>query len=207
MVNSEKFWNKAAEKYAKSPIKDMNAYNKSMALTKTRLSQDDNVLEFGCGTGSTALLLADSVNHIIASDISGNMIEIAKAKAQDQQIENVSFVKGTLSDNSLRKNSFDAIMAFNILHLIEDLPQTIARIDELLKPQGLFISKTVCMAEKSRLWAILLPIMRAIGLAPYVRLMKIRELENFITSKGFEIIETGNYPASPPSRFIIARKR
>ena len=207
MVNSEKFWNKAAEKYAKSPIKDMNAYNKTLELTKNHLSQDDNVLEFGCGTGSTALLLADSVNHIIASDISGNMIEIAKAKAQDQQIENVSFVKGTLSDNSLRKNSFDAIMAFNILHLIEDLPQTIARIDELLKPQGLFISKTVCMAEKSRLWAILLPIMRAIGLAPYVRLMKIRELENFITSKGFEIIETGNYPASPPSRFIIARKR
>jgi len=39
-------------------------------------------LEFGCGTGSTALLHASFVKHMTATDISDEMIEIAKQKAK-----------------------------------------------------------------------------------------------------------------------------
>ena len=77
MPNDAKFWDKIAAKYAKSPIKNMEAYNQTMDRTKSHLAKDDSVLEVGCGTGSTALLLADSVQHITASDISANMIDIA----------------------------------------------------------------------------------------------------------------------------------
>ena len=40
------------------------------------------VLEFGCGTGGTAIIHAPYVKHIRAIDISGNMIAIAKGKAE-----------------------------------------------------------------------------------------------------------------------------
>jgi len=46
--------------------------------------------------------------------------------------------------------------------------------------------------------------MQWLGKAPYVRFMEIAELEHIISSEGFKIIETGNYP--PPSRYIVARK-
>ena len=36
--------------------------------------------------------------------------------------------------------------------------------------------------------------------------MKVAELEDTILGAGFEIIEAGFYPASPPSRFIVARR-
>ena len=57
MHKTAKFWDKAAAKYAKSPIEDIEAYNYTIGRTRSYLSPTDRVLEVGCGTGSTALLL------------------------------------------------------------------------------------------------------------------------------------------------------
>jgi len=205
VANAEKFWDKNAEKYAKSPIKNIPAYEQTMDHTKKYLSKQDTALEIGCGSGSTALLLADSVKHITATDISSNMIKIAQDKAKDQQIENASFAQKTLFDNTLKPGSFDVILAYNILHLLEDTPESIRRIKELLKPGGIFISKTVCLAEKSRLWRILIFIMNLFGLAPNVSFLKVDELEGYMTAENFQIMETGMYPASWAARFIVAK--
>jgi 2-polyprenyl-3-methyl-5-hydroxy-6-metoxy-1,4-benzoquinol methylase len=206
MPKSGNFWDKRAEKYAKHPIKDMQSYNKTIEKTKAHLSKEDNVLEIGCGTGSTALLLADSVRHITARDTSSKMVDIANAKAKDQQIGNTTFAKGSVFDDALGEQSFNVVMAFNFLHLLEDMSSTVRRVNALLKPGGLFISKTVCIAGQSWFWPIVLPIMQFLRLAPFVRFLSTDELEGIITSEGFEILETGDYPASPPSHFIVARK-
>jgi ubiquinone/menaquinone biosynthesis C-methylase UbiE len=206
MRDSEEFCNRCAAKYSRKPVKDMENYNKTLDCTRKHLSARDNVLEVGCGTGTTALLLAPSVKQITASDISSRMIEIAREKAHTQKVENVRFDRATLFDEDLEKNSFDVVMGFNFLHLLEDIPGAVHRVNNLLKPGGLFISKTVCLAEQGRLWSLLLAVMRPLGFAPYVRCLKVAELEDIITSRNFEIIETGFYPPSPPSRFIVARK-
>jgi ubiquinone/menaquinone biosynthesis C-methylase UbiE len=206
MADSAEFWDKRADKYSKKPVKDTENYNKTLDCTRKHLSASDEVLEVGCGTGTTALLLAPSVKQITASDISTRMIEIAKEKSVAQKVENVRFDHGTLFDEDLEKGSFDVVMGFNFLHLLEDIPGAVRRVNELLRPGGLFISKTVCLAEQSRLWSVLLGVAKALGFAPYVRCLEVAELENIITSTDFEIIETGFYPPSPPSRYIVARK-
>lgn len=206
MRGAEQFWDKIAKKYAKSPIKNMQAYNETMERTRAHLSAGDSVLEVGCGTGSTALLLAGSVQRITASDISSSMIDIAGNKAQDQQVENVDFIQAILSDDTFENGTFDAVLAFNFLHLLEDTPAAIRRINALLKPDGLFISKTVCLAEQSRLLRVLVYVMQKLGMAPYVGFLKIVELDEIVANGNFRIVETGLYPPSPPSRFIVARK-
>jgi ubiquinone/menaquinone biosynthesis C-methylase UbiE len=205
-MGDAQFWDKIARKYAKSPIKNMKAYNETMDRTKFHLSEGDEVLELGCGTGSTALLLAGSVKRITASDISSNMIEIARNKAKDQHAGNVDFIQATPFDDTLKDGSFDVVLAFNFLHLLEETPAAMRRINRLLKPGGLFISKTICLAEQSRLLRVVVYVMRKLGFAPYVKFLKISELEDFITSENFQIIETGMFNPSSPSRFIVARK-
>ena len=204
--DSAEFWDKLADKYSKKPVKDLESYNKTLDCTRKYLSSSDSVLEVGCGTGTTALLLAPSVKQIAASDISSRMIEIARQKAATQEVENVRFDRAALFDEDLEKGSFDVIMGFDFLHLLEDIPGAVRRVSELLKPGGSFISKTVCLAERSRLWSLLLAVMKPLGFSPYVKCLKVAELEDIITSKDFEIIETGFYPPSPPSRFIVARR-
>lgn len=206
MADSARFWDKIADKYAKKPVKDTESYDKTLDCTRKHLSASDEVLEIGCGTGSTALLLAPSAKRITGSDISPRMIEIAGEKAVNQKVENVRFERGTAFDEKLERESFDVVMAFNLIHLLDDIPGAVSRVHELLKPRGLFISKTVCLAEQSRLWAFAVAIMKPLGFAPDVTCLKVAELEGMITGAGFEILETGLYPPSPPARFIVARK-
>ncbi len=211
MQNAATFWDNAAAKYAKSPIADMDSYTYTLERTKSYLSSNDRILEVGCGTGSTSLLLADHVKHITASDLSGNMIAIGSKKAQDQGVSNVDFITAGLDDETIENGPYDAILALNLLHLIEDIPAAVQQIHKMLKPGGAFISKTVCKPGagtplKFRLIMLILPLMQWVGKAPYVNFLEIPELEQTIISAGFKIIETGNYPAAPPSRYIVAKK-
>ncbi len=198
------FWDKRADRYSRSPIKDMASYEKTLECTRKHLSTTDRVLEVGCGTGTIALLLAPSVEHILATDISTRMIEIAREKAAAQGVDNAEFERATLDDGALPSAAFDAVLAFNFLHLLEDIPGSLDRIHDLLKPGGLFISKTVCLAERSRLLGLVIALMRVLGMAPYASSLRIAELEQLIRSAGFEIVEAGSYPH--PNRYLVARR-
>ncbi len=209
MQAAAKFWDNTAEKYAKSPIKDMEAYEYTLARIKSYLAKGDHVLEMGCGTGSTALLLAPDVAHITASDISGNMIQIAEQKALAQGVSNASFIVSDVFGSALDQGPYDAVLALNLIHLIEDTSGAMKRISQLLKPGGVFISKTVCKPGqgtpfKFRLMLMILPLMQFFRKAPFVQFMEIPELEGHLADAGFKIIETSDSP--PPSRFIIAKK-
>lgn len=206
MSNDAKFWDKTAKKYAASPIKNIEAYNQTLDRTKTYLSSESQVLEIGCGTGSTALLLADSVAHITASDISQEMLAIGADKARGQQIENVTFQHSPLPGTAFGENTYDAVLAFNILHLVRDLPGVLKAMHKALKPGGVFISKTPCIAQQTRLWAIPIAIARAIGFAPYVTLLTFKKIEDAFKESGFDLIETCIFDGGAMSRFIVAKK-
>jgi len=206
MPDAAAFWDKRADGYAKSRIKDVESYEHTLERTRARLSPGDSALELGCGTGTTALRLAPSVGRLLATDVSGRMVEIGREKAAAQGAANVRFERADLFDDSLERGGFDVVLAFNLLHLIEDLPAAVRRVRELLKPGGMFVSKTVCLGEQTRLWRVVIAAARLVGIAPPVHCLRIAELEGIITSAGFEIVETGCFPASPPSRFVVAKK-
>ncbi|MBZ0161250.1 MAG: class I SAM-dependent methyltransferase, partial [Notoacmeibacter sp.] len=71
---------------------------------------------------------------------------------------------------------------------------------------GLFITKTACIGHMNPLLRIALPVMRVLGLAPRVNFLTVDRLEAAIRDNGFEIVETGLYPAKSHSRFVVARK-
>ena len=78
------------------------------------LTEESNVLEFGCGTGSTALIHAPKVKHLLAIDFSKRMIDIAKRKASGSQGSNVEFRNTTLFDLTEDNESFDVVLALNV---------------------------------------------------------------------------------------------
>lgn len=205
------FWDNLAERYAKNPIRDMDAYTYTLERTRSYLSPDDQVLELGCGTGGTARLLAPDLGHITGTDISPAMIAIARRRAVEDGTENASFTTADLGSNLPDGGPYDVVLAHNLLHLVPDTETAIARIGGLVKPGGLFISKTPCLGQpgiglKMRLMLMAIPVMQFLGKAPYVNSFSITALERMITRAGFSIIETGNYPANPPNRYIVARR-
>ena len=76
-----RFWDRIARRYARTPVPDEAIYQKKLSLTRKWMTPQMHVLEFGCGTGSTALKHAPFVNRILALDISAKMLDIARGKA------------------------------------------------------------------------------------------------------------------------------
>ena len=211
MQDATLFWDRIAPKYAKSPVRDQQAYEATLARTRSYLSAEDKVLELGGGTGSTALILADAVAEYTATDLSPAMTEIGRRKAAGQGVENVRFVTADVFDPILEDRQYDVVTGFNLFHLLEDPDAAMQRVNRLLKTGGLFISKTPCPTDGSAPWKMKLmllaiPLMQMLGKAPFVRFQTIAELERSITGAGFKIIEVGNYPLSPPNHFVVARK-
>lgn len=211
MTNDIEFWNKLAPKYAKSKISDMAAYEYTLERTRHYLRPDQHVLELGCGTGTTALALAPSVAHYDATDAAQAMIDIGNQKKQDAEQTNLNLFQSIDVPATPGDASYDCILAFNFLHLVQDQDRVIQNIYDRLKPGGLFISKTFCMPRD--LWAlpiyamrVVLPILIRLGKAPNVHFITMPKWDEKISKAGFNIIETGAYPLSPPRRFVVARK-
>ncbi|MDW4500392.1 methyltransferase domain-containing protein [Sulfitobacter sp. D35] len=206
MHANAKFWDKVAEKYSRRPVSDPDAYAQTLERTRSWLNETDRALEIGCGTGSTALVLAPSVAHLTATDISAEMIRIARRKAQTDGPANLDFRVTAFPEGIGTPEPLDVVMAFNLLHLVPDVDGTLAQVHAALKPGGLFISKTGCVGGK-RLLLAMIKVMQLVGKAPMVHAFTTEEIEARIARAGFEIVETGSYPdRSPPSRFVVARK-
>ena len=200
------FWDKAAPRYAERPISDQAAYETTLSRVKSYLSADAATLELGCGTGTTALRLAPFVREYTATDISNAMIEIAKEKRWETSQRNLSLRQGGVSPADYMGESYDIVLAFNLLHLVPNLAEALDMVHELLPDGGLFISKTPAVGEKW-FYRPLISVMRAVGKAPDVTCLKVSQIDHAIVAAGFEIVETGLYPPSTPSRFVVARKR
>ena len=148
MNKSEKFWDKQASSFDPQGGDYGETFYKSLELTKKHLRTDAVVLDYGCGTGTMAIEIAHLVHSVDGIDISSKMLDVAKRKVNEQTIENVRFTQADIFDMHYQPHSFDVVLAFNILHLLEDVPTAIDTINNLLKAGGLFISATACLGEK-----------------------------------------------------------
>jgi len=189
MNKNERFWDKTAEKYAASPIRDEETYKEKLEKTQAYFTPEMEVMEFGCGTGTTAIHHAPHVKSYLATDISGNMVEIGNKKAAEAGIDNLRFEKATLDSMTYPPESFDAILGLNILHLIRDLDSGLEKIHSMLKPGGLFIHSTAILSD-SKLWFLkpILPLVTLLGLIPYVKFYRQQQLANLVEAAGFETL-------------------
>lgn len=205
MDQSAKFWDKIAERYSKQPIADKVAYQKKLQVTREYFRPDMEVLEFGCGTGSTAISHAPYVKHIEAIDISSKMIEIAQGKADANNIENVTFKCSTIDEFNVPDQTFDAVLGLSILHLLENKDEVISRIHKMLKPGGIFVTSTACIGDTMKFFKIIAPMGKFLGLMPLVKVFTTRELEDSLTNAGFQI-DYQWQPGKNKAVFIVATK-
>lgn len=202
---SARFWDRIAERYARRPVADEAAYQNKLRITRDYLRPDTEALEFGCGTGSTALVHAPFVKRILAIDVSSKMIEIARRKAATSGVANVAFRRAAIEEFSAPDGSFDVVLGLSILHLLEDRDAVIAKVRGMLKPGGVFVSSTACIADTMKLFKLVAPVGRRLGLIPLVKIFTTAELLDALARAGFEI-ERQWRPGRGKGVFIVARK-
>jgi len=206
MTDDARFWDRIARKYAARPIADETAYEATLARTRAHLTPGARVLEVGCGTGTTALKLAPDVAEITATDLSSEMIAIAREKAEAAGVTNVHFEVAALDAAPSVAGGYDAVLAFNLLHLMRDVPAAIRALAALVRPGGVVISKSACVGETGWLLRrIALPVLTALGRAPSVTQLCAADVDDMVRRAGLDIVEAESFPGLAPTRFIVAR--
>ena len=209
MASDGKFWNSIAEKYAKSPVSDQASYEKKLAVTRDYMTPDMEVLEIGCGTGTTAIHHAPAVKHIRATDITPAMLDIARGKAAAAGITNINFEVCAIDDLEVPEGSVDMVMAHSILHLVDDRDAVLAKLFRMLKPGGVLVSSTVCIGDSAIarvLVPLIAPIGRMVGKFPdTLRIFTGKQLVESITRAGFTIDHQWR-PGPTKAMFIVAKK-
>ena len=211
MNKSEEFWDGASKNYDKTEERFEYIHNRSRENTSKHLKDSDTVLDYGCGTGTAACQFSRLVKEIHAIDISSKMIEIAKEKANAEKIENVIFEQSDIFDNKYSTQSYDVILAFNMLHTVPNPQNVVHRINDLLKPGGIFISVTPCLGQKMsfvvNLQIQLVRILCKFGVIPIpIRRIKSSDIDILLAKGEFEAIESEEIFKGASSYFVAAKK-
>jgi SAM-dependent methyltransferase len=204
-----RFWDRTAVKYAATPIPDRVGYETTLKRVRGLLSLDQDVLEIGCGTGTTALRLAPYTRRMLATDVSAGMIAIAREKLAVEPLPQLRFAVADADMPLAGLGVYDVVLAFNVLHLMTDLDRALEVGVQALRPGGLLISKTACLLEMNPLiHRLVLPVMQAIGKAPHVLCFDAATLQSAIARQGMEIVSVERHGSRAKDFrvFIVARK-
>lgn len=211
MSKSEKFWDQSASNYDNTEKKFEFIHSRSRENTKKYLKDTDVVLDYGCGTGTTACEISSFVKRVRAIDISTGMIEIAKVKAASGGVVNVDFDQADIFDEQFEEASFDVVLAFNMLHTVPDAKKVVQRAFELLKPGGTFISVTPCLGGKKsalvtlQIW--LVRVLLKVGVIPVpIRQLKSADLDALVSDDRFDVTNTEEIFKGASSYFMVATK-
>lgn len=206
MKNPESFWDRRAKKFNEKAQED-DSYTRVVGVLAKYLQEDDTVLDYACGTGVVSFKIAADVKEVHGIDTSAGMIDLAKAKAREAEVDNVQFSRRTLFDDKLNIESYEVVLALNILHLLEDARQAIQRVSDLLKPGGLMVSVTPCLGEAGFIARTFLPLISKVVALPYLRKFTVSELTDLVQDGGFHVLESEVLDGTILSWFVVTRKR
>ena len=200
------FWDRVANRYAKSPVSNPERYKQKLIATQRYFTRDMDVFEFGCGTGSTAILHAPFVKSYLATDLSANMLSIAQNKPEFKQLDNLTFKQMAIEDWPEQNSQFDMILGLSILHLVQDPEMITQKVHSMLKPGGLFVTSTACIMDSAPLFRFIAPIGAFLRLIPKVQFFTVDELENKINLQGFKTEFSLPNPDKSEACFLISAK-
>lgn len=204
MTKSIQFWDKIARR--SKPDTPPETPNDTITRSAKYFTADTVALDMGCGLGGNTCDVAARVKQVDAFDYSAESIAVAKRQAENRGLTNIRFTLGDLLQISEQGKRYDIVLAYNILHLVDDHRVALAHIASLLKPNGLLISVTGCLREKTSVLRLLLRSLSKIGVVPPMHAFSIAQLESAVQTAHFEIVETAVLDHALSDYFLVARK-
>lgn len=198
------FWDHFARRYDPFMKNANRLYGKIVILIGQKLQPDFTVLDLAAGTGLLTLELAPKIKKIYGSDISPNMIDLAKAKARLKNIDNVEFSIADAYQLPFTAGMFDAVVISNALHVMLQPERALAETHRVLRKDGLLIVPTFCHGENC-FSVISSLIMSLFGFKAFHR-WSTGSFERFIESNRYHVIQRKTFKGIIPLIYLVAEK-
>ena len=138
-VHEKQFFDETLETEGRKPVqKFYRVIQSSRKYYENYLfahSKNKDVIEYGCGIGTYAFLLAKHGARVVGIDISEVAIKMAKLQAEKQGVKNIEFLEQDAEAMEFDDNSIDMIFGTSILHHLH-LDKAMNEISRVLKIEG-----------------------------------------------------------------------
>ena len=200
---SAAYWNRLASRYDTT----MRVLGGPLPLVgrwaSAAVGATDAVLEVGCGTGLITVQLAPKAGSLVATDYAEAMVE-ATARRCSQLGLNVHCTRADLTALDFKAQTFDVVVAANVLHLVPNVEQALAELRRVLRPNGRLVVPTYCHDEsvRSRL------VSRAMGAFgfPGQRRFCLDSLQRAVADAGFTVTQRRLASGLLPIGYVEARR-
>ncbi|GGI64595.1 MULTISPECIES: class I SAM-dependent DNA methyltransferase [Enterococcus] len=122
-------------------VMDTTLYQRWLDFSLRHLNGRKQILELACGTGALAVEFAKNGFDVTALDLSEEMLMIASARAQEEELE-IQFVAGDMLDLA-NSGTYQAVTCFSdslcYMKDEQDVQQVFDGVYQILEEEGIFI--------------------------------------------------------------------
>ena len=196
------FWAKNAGRYDRFMRRDAAAYEQLYALLRP-VVRSKTVLELATGAGLIAKNIVSSAAHIEATDASEEMIAQAKRGNQSARLH---FSVQDMFHLPYADESFDVIIAANVLHILPEPERALSEIRRVLKDDGVLAAPTFTHADNAFFGNVRAFFMRLAGF-PLQSRWTSEEYLAFLRENGWMVRKSAVLKASFPLTYAECVKK
>lgn len=168
------------------------------------IDHTDRVLECACGAGMLSVPIGEKCRELIATDYSAGMLH--QTKKACKHLPNVSIKRADIMHLKSRDNSFDKVVAGNVIHLLDNPSAAIAELLRVCKPGGKLIVPTYINIERNGNPDILVRIFKKLG-ADFKQQFNFASYQEFFKSSGYPDAEYILVDGKMPCAIAIITKK
>lgn len=182
-IYESRWWRKSGLFALMTGIRFEREYDEILGALE--LDGDERLLDLACGPGIYSRPFARRLDrgHVVGLDLSAPMLSYAARNARDEEIDNLTLIRGSALDLPFPDAEFDRVNCCGAVHLFPDIPKALSEVARVLKGGGIFT------AAVFRNW---LPgrVSRKLADFQYRRMgaknFQPEELESLVVDAGFE---------------------
>jgi phosphatidylethanolamine/phosphatidyl-N-methylethanolamine N-methyltransferase len=197
------FWERNAHRYERATLAINRRFPEMVKLVTQDVQGAARVLEVAAGTGLVTIELARVVRTLIATDRSPEMLDRLQSRVRQQSISNVTVQLADALDLEFPPNTFDAVVAANLLHLLPDPARALSEFRRVARPGGLICVPT--FGHGATLLAQLTSRVLALGGFPVVTRFRAATLRALLEAEGFGVVRSTVVPGILPILYVSAR--
>ena len=157
------FWDNIAGFYDLAEAVNGKVYRQMLSITARIVPKGAMVLDCAAGTGALSFAAAKKAKSVICTDLSENMLKTAKIKAKLINVKNISFDIRNIFDLKDDDETYDIVIAGNVLHLLENPKGAVKELYRVLKPNGKLLLPTFVSKGRGK---TLLKLYKLLGYKP-----------------------------------------
>jgi ubiquinone/menaquinone biosynthesis C-methylase UbiE len=204
---NEGFWSRQAGSYDDCIEQIIGRESRQAVFRELeKLTGTGHVLELGCGPGYFTRALAKNAADVLATDLSGPMLD--RARNNLRSLSNVRFQQANSEHTPFGADTFDTVLMANVVLILEHPEKAIGEAFRVLRPGGTllltyFTSEGMWVFDR---FMMMVRFISRLGMPPFRRLYSMNEICAIVGGAGFRTDEVRLVGGKVKSVFLRAVK-